>query len=176
MEASPMAMRNWMAGLFLVLAAAIPAHAQKKAHADLINAKGQPVGTATFKQTKAGVSISLALNDLPPGTHGIHIHAVGKCDAPDFKTAGGHFNPDAKKHGEKNPQGAHNGDLGNIAVNAKGLVKTTKLAKNVTLGPGANSLFGTDGTALVIHADSDDEMTDPSGNSGARIACGIIQK
>lgn len=171
-----MAMRNWMAGLFLVLAAAIPALAQKKAHAELINAKGQPVGTATFKQTKSGVSISLSLNDLAPGTHGIHIHAVGKCDAPDFKTAGGHFNPDAKKHGAKNPQGEHNGDLGNIAVNAKGIVKTTKLAKNVTLGPGANSLFGPDGTALVIHADSDDEMTDPSGNSGARIACGVIEK
>jgi Cu-Zn family superoxide dismutase len=171
-----MAMRNWTAGLLFVLAAAIPAHAQKKAHAELINSKGQPVGTATLKQTKAGVNISLSLEGLPPGTHGFHIHAVGKCDAPDFKTAGPHFNPAGKKHGARNPEGAHNGDLGNIAANAKGIVKTTKLAKDVTLGPGANSLFQPDGTSLVIHADSDDEMTDPSGNSGPRIACGVIEK
>jgi Cu-Zn family superoxide dismutase len=101
---------------------------------------------------------------------------VGKCDPPDFKTAGPHFNPDNKKHGVKNPDGPHAGDLSNIEVAADGTVRVTSLAPNVTLGEGPNSLFHDGGTSLVIHAQADDLMTDPSGNSGARIACGVIQK
>lgn len=171
-----MKMRNWITGLVLLLSMSIPLCAQQTAHADLIDAKGQKIGTATLEQTPDGVEISLSAAQLPPGVHGFHIHSVGKCDVPDFKTAGPHFNPDAKKHGLKNPDGPHNGDLSNLMVAADGTVKATVIDKNVTLGEGPISLFHPDGTALVIHAGPDDEMTDPAGNSGARIACGVIQK
>lgn len=167
---------SFAAAAVLALIAAAPARAQKSAHADIADPKGQIIGTANFEQTKKGVRIALTASQLPPGTHGIHIHAVGKCDPPDFKTAGAHFNPDNKKHGMKNPDGPHAGDLMNVEVGADGTVHANLLAPGVTLGDGPNSLFHPDGTALVIHAQADDMMTDPSGNSGARIACGVIQK
>jgi len=170
-----MQISKWILGLAILLAAAFPAAAQS-AHADINNAAGQKIGEAKFKQTSNGVKISLEVSQLPPGTHGIHIHAVGKCEGPDFKTAGGHFNPDNKKHGAKNPDGPHNGDLGNITVEANGKAKATLVDAHVTLGEGANSLFQSAGTAIVIHAGTDDEMTDPAGNSGARVACGVITK
>jgi Cu-Zn family superoxide dismutase len=146
------------------------------AHAALTDASGKSVGTATITEAAGGVKITATLSGLPPGTHGIHIHAVGKCEAPSFMTAGGHFNPDSKQHGMKNPNGAHAGDLPNFDVAADGSATVNALAAHVTLGEGANSLFHEGGTALVIHASADDYMTDPSGNSGARIACGVIQK
>ena len=146
------------------------------AHADLINAKGDKVGSATLKETKSGVKIDLTASQLPPGPHALHIHAVGKCEAPAFTTAGGHFNPDAKKHGSKNPDGSHNGDLPNFDVGADGKAKVSITAAHVTLKDGPNSLFHPDGTALMIHEKSDDYMTDPTGNAGSRIACGVIQK
>ena len=118
----------------------------------------------------------MSVEKLPPGTHGIHIHTVGKCEGPAFTTAGGHFNPDAKKHGKDNPDGMHAGDLLNIEVGADGTGNANLRAMNVTLGDGPNSLFHDGGTALVIHATADDYKTDPSGNSGARIACGVIEK
>ena len=146
------------------------------AKADLKDAKGQPVGAATFKQTKTGVIMSVKGMKLPAGSHGIHIHTVGKCEAPGFTTAGGHFNPAKKKHGLENPEGHHMGDMPNMTVqaNGKGIFKTT--IEGVTLaGTGDNSLFHTDGPALVIHEKADDLKTDPAGNAGARIACGVIQ-
>ena len=155
----------------LVATAAGPA-----AKATLRDAEGQEVGTATFKPAKGGVRIAVSVAGLPPGKHGFHVHAVGKCDPPDFKSAGPHFNPAGKQHGHKNPQGAHAGDLPNLTVAKNGKGKATHTAKGVTLGEGDGSLFGPDGTALVIHADPDDEKTDPGGNSGARIACGPIEK
>jgi Cu-Zn family superoxide dismutase len=146
------------------------------ARAQLRNAEGQEVGSAALKQAKNGVQISLTVSNLPAGTHAFHIHAVGKCDPPDFKTAGGHFNPEGKKHGLKNPEGPHAGDMPNITVAANGKGKAKVVNTRVTLGEGANSLFHEGGTALVIHEKADDDMTDPAGNAGNRIACGVIEK
>ena len=155
----------------LVATAAGPA-----AKATLQDAQGKGVGTATLKPAKGGVQIAVSVAGLPPGKHGFHLHAAGKCDPPDFKSAGPHFNPAGKQHGHKNPQGAHAGDLPNLTVGKNGKGKATFTAKGTTLGEGAGSLLGPDGTALVIHADPDDEKTDPAGNAGARIACGVVEK
>ncbi len=145
-------------------------------HADIYNAKGDKIGTAVLHGTAHGVRIKLEVSQLPPGTHAFHIHSIGKCDAPDFKSAGPHFNPENKQHGKDNPNGAHAGDLLNITVGADGKVKTTVTASGVSLGSGANGLFSATGTALVIHEKEDDYKTDPTGNAGARLACGVIQK
>jgi len=163
--------------LLLVLspALALPA-AGPSAHATLKDAQDKEIGRATFTPTRGGVKVHVRVAGLSPGKHGIHIHAVGKCDPPDFKTAGGHFNPFGKTHGMHSPGGAHVGDLPNLSVSKNGKATATFVAKGATLGEGEGSLFGPDGTSLVIHADPDDEKTDPAGNSGARIACGVIEK
>ena len=144
------------------------------ARAELKNANGDIVGEATFTQTPAGVAIQMTANNLPPGMHGVHIHEKGACDAPGFESAGEHFNPGGKHHGDLNPQGPHAGDLGNMVVNAQGVGNLETVNKNVTLWTGDNSLLRAGGTSLMIHAGEDDRKTDPSGNSGARIACGVI--
>lgn len=146
------------------------------AKADLADSKGAKVGTATLKETPKGVSLALQVSNLPPGIHGFHIHTVGVCEPPDFKSAGGHFNPEGKKHGWENPEGHHAGDLQNLTVDAKGKAKLKVVIPGVTLGDGPNSLFHPQGTALVIHAAPDDLKTDPAGNAGPRIACGVISK
>ncbi|HXP70852.1 MAG TPA: superoxide dismutase family protein [Candidatus Dormibacteraeota bacterium] len=150
--------------------------APKSAHADIVNAQGQNIGSAKVVPAKKGVKIEVNVSQLPPGEHGIHVHAVGKCDGPAFTTAGGHLNPDTKKHGKDNPDGPHAGDLLMIEVKADGTGKATLLDTMVTLGDGPNSVFHEGGTSIVIHEKEDDYKTDPAGNSGARIACGVIQK
>src|SRR5262245_5396468 len=146
------------------------------AGASLKDKDGKDVGAATLIQTPDGVWIAITGYRLPPGTHGLHIHAVGECKPPDFTSAGAHFNPAGKQHGTQNPAGPHAGDLPNMVVAASGEGGIDIRTKAVTLDPGPNSLLGGNGTSLVIHAAADDEKTDPIGNSGARIACGVITK
>jgi Cu-Zn family superoxide dismutase len=144
----------------------------------IMTATGQDAGYAQFKTVKGGVQLKLELENLPPGEHGVHIHQKPVCDAPEFKGAGGHFNPDGKMHGYMNPGGHHNGDLpSNVTVGANQKGHATFVLTSISLDPSApNSLFLNGGTAIVVHAGPDDEKTDPSGNSGGRIACGVIKQ
>ena len=163
------------AGLMLGGCATLP-YTTPQATADLKNANGEPVGTVAILEDDGGVRVFAVARGLPPGKHGIHIHAVGKCEPPDFASAGGHFNPMGKKHGLANPEGPHAGDLPNLDVGADGAGTVHYVLAGVTIGSGPNSLLGGNGTSVVIHANPDDYGTDPAGNSGARIACGVIQK
>src|SRR6476661_202705 len=142
----------------------------------LVNASGRSIGTVRAWQTAGGVSFRIDASGLPHGIHGIHVHAVGRCDPPDFASAGPHWNPLGRKHGLANPMGPHGGDLPNVTVAANGVLGDTVTLSGASLtatGPGA--LLDADGAALVIHAAADDNLTDPSGNSGTRIACAVLQ-
>ncbi|HEY7221615.1 MAG TPA: superoxide dismutase family protein [Candidatus Binatia bacterium] len=152
------------------------ANAQERARADLKNASGKTVGTAMLRQMKEGVSISIQITDLAPGLHAVHIHSVGKCEGPAFASAGGHFNPLNMKHGLKSPDGPHAGDLPDLYVNKDGVGRYQVLVQSVTLDPGKLSIVDAGGKSIVIHATADDNVTDPAGNSGDRIACGVIAK
>ena len=146
------------------------------AEAALKDKDGKDVGRATIIEMGEGVRIAVTGYRLPPGAHGLHIHAVGRCDPPQFTSAGAHFNPASKQHGTQNPAGPHAGDLPNLEVAASGEGGFDATTKLVTLGPGPTSLLGPAGSALVVHAAADDYKTDPTGNSGERIACGVITK
>ena len=138
----------------------------------MIDAKSKSIGTATLTQTPHGVLISVNLHGMKPGVHAIHLHETGKCEPP-FKTAGGHFNPAHKQHGFLQAEGAHGGDLPNLDVPADGKVKAEFIAPDVTI---EGSLLDADGAALVVHAKADDYKTQPAGDAGDRVACGVIQK
>ena len=138
--------------------------------------RGALLELLSLRETKDGLLIIVNAKGLPEGLHAVHIHAVGKCEAPDFASAGGHFNPLNKKHGLKNPDGPHAGDLPDMYVNKDGVGRYEALMESVTLGAGETSVFDADGSAIVIHATADDNVTDPAGNSGDRIACGVITK
>ena len=146
-----------------------------KASAELKSADGKDVGKAALTQTRSGVRIRLSLNGLPPGEHAFHVHAVGKCEAP-FTSAGLHFNPGQKKHGLNSPEGHHAGDMRNIVIPASGKLTLAVVNNDITLEKDKpNSVFQEAGTAFVIHANKDDYVTDPAGNAGDRIACGVIK-
>ena len=167
--------RTLTALTMVVVAGTLNVSAQMK-HVDLKDAKGNSIGMAMISPASGGgVTVELDVKGLPPGEHAVHFHAVPKCEPP-FTSAGSHFNPANKKHGLQNPEGPHAGDMNNFTIDAKGMAKTKVTNKNVTLGDGANSLYANGGTALVIHAAADDMKTDPAGNAGDRIACGVIVK
>jgi len=146
------------------------------ATATIKDAMGNTVGNATLRETSSGVLIKVDLMNVPPGVHALHVHTTGKCDAPMFMTAGGHFAPGGTKHGLMAAGGPHAGDLPNIFVPADGKLSLEVLEPGVTLAAGPRSLLDADGSAIVLHATADDYMTDPAGNAGGRIACGVITK
>jgi len=163
-------------GITLVVGVAGALLAQQTATVELKDAQGQTIGTATLAPAATGVIIALDLKGLTPGEHALHVHLTPKCEGPAFTSAGGHFNPANKMHGMKNPNGPHAGDMSNFTVTGDGAAKTTITAPGVTLAAGPNSVFANGGTALVIHARADDMMTDPAGNAGDPVACGVISK
>ena len=146
------------------------------ASTQLLGPSGELRGTARLEQRADGTRVLASVVGLPPGQHGIHLHTTGKCDAPGFTTAGGHFNPTTKMHGSMNPMGPHEGDLPNIEVAADGRGKVEFTIPSLSLIDGPAALLDADGAALVVHAGPDDLKSDPAGNSGGRIACGIIAR
>jgi len=159
-------MKNWWLVL-IVLSACAPAQLS----ADLINREGMIVGVANFTYVNEGVIISIDARALPPGLHALHIHEVGLCEGA-FNSAGAHFNPTDKEHGRRNPKGYHLGDLGNVNVDEFGDLKVEKFFQGLRLVRGENAIFN---RSIILHESADDEFTDPSGNSGARIVCGVIK-
>ena len=165
-----------VAPLFAGCAAVTFAPLGAVATVELRDAGNRVVGQATLTEVSGGVRIVLEASGLRPGPKGVHLHAAGKCEPPAFASAGEHLNPQNKPHGLLNPDGPHAGDLPNITIDADGKGRLETFTERVSLGPGSASLFDDDGTALVIHAAPDDFKTDPSGNTGPRIACGIVEK
>lgn len=137
-------------------------------------ATGTELGTLRLDAVPGGVRVSGQLTGLTPGAHGIHFHAVGRCDGPEFTSAGPHFNPAGRRHGLTNPDGPHAGDMPAIAAGTDGRATVNFLSRIATLDGATNGLLDADGTAVVVHAANDDQRTDPSGNSGARVACGLV--
>jgi len=161
------------AGLSLIVGCSM-ATPGSRASAELKDKDGKVVAMAMLSERPGGVLIRVEATGLTPGLHGVHVHAVGKCDGPAFTSAGGHFNPANKKHGLKSTDGAHAGDLPNMLVAKDGTGRFEALTDLITLRTGSLSVFDTDGSAIVVHAGADDNTTDPTGNSGDRVACGII--
>jgi superoxide dismutase, Cu-Zn family len=149
---------------------------EPSATASLVDSTGARVGVATFSDSAGASRLAVSVTGLKAGRHGMHIHETGACTPPDFKSAGEHFNPGAKQHGTQNPKGPHAGDLPNLVVEEDGSADTTLTIPPGLLTEGPNSMLGPEQHSLVIHADPDDEKTDPSGNSGARVVCGVIER
>jgi Cu-Zn family superoxide dismutase len=160
-------------GLSLVVGCSMAAPGTR-ASAELKDKDGKTVGTAMLREQSGGVLVRVEAKGLTPGLHAVHVHAVGRCEAPAFTSAGGHFNPAGKKHGHKSADGAHAGDLPNMLVAKDGSGRFEVLTDGFTLRAGPLSVFDADGGALVIHAGVDDYATDPTGNAGDRAACGLI--
>ncbi|WP_019412569.1 superoxide dismutase family protein [Paenisporosarcina sp. TG20] len=178
-------MKNWIIVCILLLVTGcsqqtelipVSAEIENSLATKVVDSTGNEIGTAELTETEAGVRIRLLLQGLSPGEKAIHIHEVGSCDKPDFKTAGSHFNPTNKQHGFEDPKGYHAGDLPNLKVTKEGEVDLEITSPSVTLTKGKpNSLLDKDGSSLIIHENADDYITDPSGNSGDRIACAVIK-
>jgi Cu-Zn family superoxide dismutase len=163
-----------LVGILFIVIQTASAYAQNQARADIKNAEGKSVGTASLRETKDGLLMTVNAKGLPEGLHAVHIHSVGKCEGPAFTSAGPHFNPMNKKHGLKNPAGPHAGDLPDMYVERNGAGRYEVLLDSITLGSGETSIFDADQSAIIIHVTADDNITDPTGNSGDRIACGVI--
>ena len=151
------------------------AHHEGPATADIIDSQGQTRGKAILTQHQDGIHVDVKAVGLPAGVHAVHIHTAGTCTGPDFTSAGGHWNPGKKQHGHDNPAGAHMGDMPNMTVGADGMGELKTIVKSATLKGGSKPLFDADGAAVVIHAAADDYKTDPTGNAGARLGCGVIK-
>ena len=166
--------------LVATLALVTGAAAQEMGIAQLLSPEGKKIGVATLSEGKDGLTLVVHVRSLAPGPHALHLHSVGKAEPPDFKSAGPHFNPYGKQHGLKNPHGPHAGDLPNLMVGADSVGTAVVQVPLATLGQGVNSLFDTDGSALVIHEKADDDnvqadSTNTAGNAGKRLACGVIE-
>jgi Cu-Zn family superoxide dismutase len=146
------------------------------AHADMKNAQGESIGRAELKDTPNGVLITLRLDRAPEGEHAFHIHEVGRCEAPAFESAGGHFNPTGAGHGFLDPKGPHAGDLPNVHVGSDGRLHVELFADEIGLATGERTLFDDNGSAVVLHAKPDDYQTNPAGDAGDRLACGVVMK
>jgi Cu-Zn family superoxide dismutase len=170
-----MAKSLWLvSSLATALTTAAPALAAETASAILKDKDGKEVGQVALTQTKSGVLMNVTLTGVAPGEHAFHIHTTGKCEPPDFKSAGPHFNPDGAKHGMMNPEGPHAGDMPNLHVPDSGNLQVEILDTLANLD-GDGSILDSDGAALVVHAGVDDYKTDPAGNAGDRLACGVVQ-
>lgn len=164
-----------MACALLLGSSAVALDSGDTASAEMKDRDGRPVGTITLSATASGVLLTGDLSQLPPGPHGFHIHEIGTCEPP-FSSAGGHWNPGGKKHGFHEAAGPHAGDLPNLYVSADGKATVDSFVSGLSLTGTANSVLDANGAALVIHAKADDYKTDPAGDSGDRIVCGVISK
>jgi Cu-Zn family superoxide dismutase len=165
-----------MISLFLVVPSTLAETPGEGLEISFVGANGEDFGKATLREHKGGVKIALDLKGLPPGKHGFHFHEKGLCEKPSFESAGAHYNPDAKEHGRKARNGPHAGDMKDLNVKKDGTYRKEITNPHVTLAEGPRSLLKEGGTALVIHAKSDDQKTQPSGDSGERIACAVVRK
>ena len=168
--------------LALIITGALTQGAQGQqvlpAFARLVDQQGREVGIVELHQTaRKGVMLRIEVSGLTTGSHGIHIHSVGRCDAPSFASAGAHLDPTNRAHGLRSPDGPHAGDLSSLEVPGAGRIEVERMARHVSLADGvANSLFDADGSAIVIHADADDNVSEPSGNPGPPVVCGVIRR
>ncbi|WP_245833117.1 superoxide dismutase family protein [Oceanobacillus timonensis] len=175
-------MRRWnkrffiLSLLILVLLSGCLLPHENSETVEMYNTDGDRVGTARLNETDGGVAVNVEVEGLSPGFHAIHVHEYGKCEEPDFSSSGNHFNPDGKNHGLLRTDGPHIGDLPNIEANGDGFVQEELMIEEATLKQGKNSLIADNGTSLIIHDGVDDGMSQPAGDSGERIVCGVISK